>query len=195
MPILSLCLLLLLSACGYRFGDPTDTRSKQTIGIPYIPGDIDGQLNAALIEAVSQTGRYEYRHSDGQLLLQVAIVSDSSERIDFRYDREPVSGKREKNLLATANRRSATAEVTLIDTRQDLVLIPPSTVSASADYEYESVDSVRDMVFFPKKGHPQTVLNFSLGQLDSIEGGHDDAASPLYHRLAQKIVDGILSKE
>lgn len=187
-------LCLIVSGCGYRFNESPNSDSKQTLSIPYIPGDVEGQLNAALVEAISQTGHYEYRRNDGVLLLQVAIINDNSERIDFRYDREP-SGKREKNLLATANRRSAVAEVTLIDTRSDEILLGPSTVSASADFEYESVDSIVDMVYFPPKGPPQTVLNFSLGQLDSIEGGHDDSASPLYRHLAQKIADGIVNRE
>jgi len=183
----------LACSCGYHFNGILQEGPRETITIPYIPGDAKGQLNASLVEAMSETGRYEYQRNDGHLLLKAVIVSDNSERIDFRFDREPISGKRKKNLIAIGNRRTAAAEVTLIDTRTDEVLFGPITVTASADFDYDNTDVFRDLVFLPPGGPPQTMIDFSLGQLDSIEGAHDVSDVPVYHHLAQKIVDSIMN--
>jgi len=188
-------LFALACSCSYRFNGCEQEGAKETITIPYIPGDAQGQLNASLVEAMSETGRYEYRGNDGHLLLKAVLVADNSERTDFRYDREPISGRRKKSLVAIGNRRTATAEVTLIDTRTDEVLFGPATVTASADFDYDNTDVFEDLVFFTPGGNPQTMIDFSLGQLDSVEGAHDVSASPLYHNLAQKIVDGIMNLE
>lgn len=180
--------------CGYRFQDEKSDEGRVTVSIPYIKGDVEGQLNAELARMLSTDPHFEYRQNGGMVVLEVAIINDGDDRIGYRYDRNPSSGKRRKNIVATENRRHLTAEVKLIDSYTQEVLIGPVHIKARADYDYVDSNSVRDLTFTNSSGVTQTVIDFSLGQLDSIEGAHDDAGRPIYQMLAQKIVDGLVSQ-
>lgn len=191
-------LLLLTSACGYRFQDcPEDTvldSRAATISIPSIPGDGEGLLNTSLIRAIAASSQLDYRKNDGSLTLDVTVVSDTANKIGYRYDRDPKTGKLKSNILGTENRRTITVEVKLTDFYTEQVLVGPVKISVNGDYDYLETSSIRDLVFFDPHGAPQTVLDFSLGQLDSIEGASDDVRVPIYQRLAEQIVSGICNQ-
>ena len=188
--IISAALLVLLSGCGYRFSDKQERQN--TISVPFIKGDADGMLTSEIIQALSASGYFEFRKNNGNLELQVAILSDSDDRIGYRYDRNPTTGKLRKNIVGTENRETINIEAKLIDVYTQEVILGPEVISASADYDYVDSNSIRDLTFVNSDGHPTTIINFSLGQLDSIEGAHDDAQMPIFHKLAQKIVDGLI---
>ncbi|HEY2811124.1 MAG TPA: hypothetical protein VGJ00_07045 [Rhabdochlamydiaceae bacterium] len=181
--------LCFLSSCGYHFSK--DSGEKTTISVPFVKGDGDGILTSAIIQALSTSGCFTFVKGEGSQQLLVTILSDTDDRIGYRYDRNPTTGERRKNIVGTENRESIQAEVKLIDTYTQEVLLGPEVISASADYDYVDSNSILDLVFF-EKGHPTTVIDFSLGQLDSIEGAHDDAQAPIFRKLAQKIVDALL---
>lgn len=183
--------LLMLTGCGYHYQGSSSDAGPISISVPYIPGDVEGQLNQAIVHKIAEDARFNYRRSGGAMTLIVSVIDDDNTRIGYRYDRTPVSGKRRKNIVATENRRTLKAEVKLIDASTEEVIVGPAVVSADADYDYVDSNSVVDLTFVPPHGTPQTVLDFSLGQLDSIEGAHDGAATPVYHSLAQKIIDGL----
>jgi hypothetical protein len=185
-------LLLLLCGCGYHFGKTGDEQT--TISVPFVKGDSDGMLTNEIIRAISSTGYFEYRRNDGNLQLLATILSDTDDRIGYRYDRDPTTGKRRKNIVGTENRETINVEVKLIDTYTQEILLGPEIISASADYDYVDSNSIRDLTFINSKGHATTIIDFSLGQLDSIEGAHDDAQTPIFRKLAQKIVDGLIIK-
>jgi hypothetical protein len=67
-------------------------------------------------------------------------------------------------------------------------------IKAFADYDYVDSNSIRDLTF--RSGHHQheKTLDFSLGQLDSLDGAHQDASAPIFRLAAQKIVDGLLNR-
>jgi hypothetical protein len=178
--------ILLLASCGYHA-----TQDLGTISIPYVEGDEEGILTAELVRHFSHSGTYTYAQKGGDVLLQVKLVDKQNNRIGFRYDRNGKSGAIQQNLLPTENRRSAIAEVSLIDPSTGETILGPERVSASTEYDYVDVNSLRDLSFIDSSGHRQTVLNFSEGQVDSIEGGHDDAARPLYRHLAEKIASAV----
>jgi hypothetical protein len=183
-------LLFLLSGCGYHFSDKQDRQN--TISVPFIKGDADGMLTSEVIQAISASGHFEFRKNNGNLELQIAILSDNDDRIGYRYDRSPTTGKLRKNIIGTENRETITIEAKLVDTYTQEVILGPEVISANADYDYVDSNSIRDLTFVNPNGHPTTIIDFSLGQLDSIEGAHDDAQLPIFHRLAQKIVDGLI---
>ncbi len=180
--------------CGYRFEEKQSEEERVTISIPYIKGDNEGRLNTELVRVLSEDPHFEYRQNGGMVTLEVLIINDGDDRIGYRYDRNPSSGKRRKNIVATENRRHMTAEVKLIDAYTQEVLIGPVHVKARADYDYVDSNSVRDLTFTNSSGATETIIDFSLGQLDSIEGAHDDAGTPIYRTLAQKILDGLISQ-
>lgn len=190
-----LAALLLLSGCGYHFEGGGDQGGMTSISIPYIKGQGLGQFNTELAQALSSSGVFDYVQSGGELILQVAIIADGDDRIGFRFDRDPTSGKLRDNILGTENRRSMTANVTLINAHTEETIFGPEVVSAIADYDYVDSNSIRDLTFTTSKGKHQRVLDFSLGQLDSFEGAHDDSAIVLYRILAQKIVDGLIMRK
>ncbi len=186
--------LTLVMGCGYRFQDKRPDDGPVSISIPYIKGDVEGQLNTELARILSNDPHFDYVQNGGMVQLEVVVVSDGDERIGYRYDRDPNSGKRRVNIVGTENRRNLIVDVKLIDAYSQEVLIGPIQVKGRADYDYVDSNSIRDLTFTNSKGLTQTVINFSMGQLDSIEVAHDDAFTPIYRQIAQKIVDGIISQ-
>lgn len=184
--------LCALCACGYHFGASERSYSPTTLSIPYIQGDAAGQLTNELTHQVSSSSAFQCVQSGGRYILKVVVLSDGSERIGFRYDREGKNNKRRKDLVAIENRRLITAEVTLIDSLTNQTIVGPEIVKADAEYDYTNPNSIRDLRFTSPGGFSQSTIDFSLGQLDSIEGAQDAATTPLYRHLAQKIVDGLM---
>lgn len=190
-----LAALLLLSGCGYHFEGDGDQGGLTSIFIPYIKGEGEGQLSSELAQALSSSGMFDYVQNGGELILQVAIIADGDDRIGFRFDRDPTSGKLRDNIVGTENRRSMSAQVTLINAHTQETILGPEVVNAVADYDYVDSNSICDLTFTTPHGKPQKVLDFSLGQLDSVEGAHDDTGIVIYRILAQKIVEGLIMRQ
>ena len=189
---LSILCLCLAFSCGYHFdGDKAEGRTV-TISVPYIKGDLEGYLNEELVKALTDSGRFDCVQNGGELLLEASIIGDGDDRIGYRYDRNPRTGKLRDNIVGTENRRTINVVVSLIDTYTHATVLGPQAVKASADYDYVDSNSIRDLVFINTNGKPQKVLDFSLGQLDSYTGAHDDTSPLIYRYLAKKIVEGLL---
>ena len=186
-------LFLLFSSCGYHsVGDsPGKGGAVVTVSMPYIKGDTEGKLASALSSALHSSGVFQYSYSGGSLVLEVAIVADAEDRIGFRYDRDPTTGVLRDNIVGTENRRSIGVEIQLVDPSTEKVLLGPEVIRATTDYDYVDGNSILDLVFF-KEGAPQTVLDFSLAQLDSVEGAHDDSNEAIYKLVAEKIVHRLI---
>lgn len=180
----------LFSGCGYHFENQDE---RLSLSIPYVRGDNEGQLTNELIRQFAYSGGYDYVKDGGNLLLKVVVIGDGTEKIGYRYDRNEFTGELQTNLLPTENRRTITAEVTLINSPTGEILIGPHLVEASSDYDYTDVNSIQDLAFTTPSGKLETVLNFSLGQVDSVEGAQDDAIEPIYRNLAKKIITAILN--
>jgi hypothetical protein len=186
-------LLLLLSSCGYRSEGSESELGMVTISVPYIKGDPEGRLAKEIVRSLSSSGQFDCVQLGGALTLDVAIVAEGDERIGYRFDRDPTSGALRDNIVGTENRISLSASVSLVDTVANQVSLGPQIVKVYAEYDYVDSNSIRDLTFFTPQGTPEKVLDFSLGQLDSVEGAHDDSLAVLYRHLAQKIVDGVIA--
>jgi hypothetical protein len=186
MRVVSCLLFLLATSCGYHYRDKEE---KLALTVPFVKGDIDGKLTDAVIQALSSSGSFTYQGEGGGLLLNIILLSDTDERVGYRYDRNPTTGKRRKNIIGTENRETVNVEVTLTHAATQEVLFGPRLISASAEYDYVDSNSIKDLTFIQPDGKATTVIEFSLGQLDSIEGAHDDARTPIFRKLAQKLVD------
>lgn len=185
---------LFLAACGYRFEDTVYTGSRTSISVPYVVGDFDGLLTDEVIRQLAASGHFEYVQEGGSLILNIIVTADTLDKIGYRYDRKDESGKREKNLIPTESRRNLSAEICLVEGGSDEVLMGPDLVHASADFDYVNSSTLKDLTFINQEGKRETVIFFSLGQLDSIEGAQDDVSIPLFRHLAQKIVDGLINQ-
>lgn len=180
-----------LTACGYRFSS-SENSDPITISVPYIKGDTtDGKLTDAIARAVSNSSKFLFVSGHSMRILKVALIQDEREKIGYRYDRHPISGKLQHNLVPTEVRRIIRAEVTVLDGISEEIMLGPVIVTASSEFDYVNSDNLHDLTFF-NNGKLETVLNFSLGQLDSIEGAEDNALDPLYSELAEKIADGLM---
>jgi len=189
--LFTLCLLL-ASGCGYHFDGGEIEGKTVSISVPYIKGDLEGHLTTELVRALSNSGHFDCVQNGGELLLEASIIGDGDDRIGYRFDRNPESGELRDNIVGTENRRTIIALVTLIETSTHATLLGPQTVKAYADYDYVDSNSIRDLTFVTKATGPEKVLDFSLGQLDSVDGAHDDSSTRIYRRLAQNIVEGLL---
>lgn len=172
-----------LTSCGYR---AASSENKTTLSIPYVKGDLQGQFTAELVRQVANFGMYDYVKKDGDLTLQVTFVGDKSDVIGFQYDLTEKKGEIERNLMPQENRRTITAQVTMIRACTDEVVVGPLNISAWADFDYIDVNSLKT-VSFKNEGKREKTISFSLGQLDSIEGAQDASLTPIYRQLAQKI--------
>jgi hypothetical protein len=151
-----------------------------------VKGDSQGEMTALLIYELEKTGLYRFVKRKGELCLQVAVTGDQKETIGYSYDRHPQSGKIEKNLMATENRRNLTATISLLEGEK--VVLGPLEITAGGEYDYVDVNSLRSLSFINENGKREKVINFSLGQLDSFEGAEDNVLTPTYRLLARKIV-------
>lgn len=187
-----IALLSILSACSYQ---PTGYSSEGvTISVPSIAEDTRGYLNDALVSALSSSGVFTCKQKQGQYLLSVSFDENKSERIGYRYDRNPV-GELRSNLVGTENRRQVKVKVTVTDEYTQKVVFGPEGFTADIEYDYVDSDNLHDLSFINKEGKRIKVIEYSLGQLDTIEGAEDAASVELYHKLAQKIVDGMISQK
>lgn len=187
------CLASLLSSCGYHFTPTTYEGDRVSISVPYIQGDPEATLNNQLTSTLARSGRFDCVQSGGDFMLQVVILSDTNSKIGYRFDRDDVTGRRRQNILGIENRRSLVTQVTLYDSHSGDVLFGPVAVTSQVDYDYVDPGSPRDLNTTTSSGTIPTI-RYSYGQLDTVEGAHDDASPPMYQGLSQKIVDSIIHR-
>lgn len=167
---------LLLTGCGYHSGQGCIPEVYQTISIPYVQGDIDGDLTAALVKQFSQSGGLAYRRCGAELFLKVRIIDTREENIGFRYDRQK-GGRLDHTIIPTEMRMTLIAEFSVCKTCSGESILGPVIISASKDFDHDYYTS-RDSVNI-----------FSLGQLTDVDDAKDGIQAPLNQELAKKIVD------
>jgi len=180
---------LSFTSCGYHTAASDD---KTTISIPYVEGDAQGQLTAEIIRQLANSDKYDFVKRDGDLVLKVTLVGDKSDIVGFQYDLTTKKGKIERNLMAEENRRTLIAQVLLTRVDTEEVVLGPLNISATTDYDFIDVNSLKEVSFINPQGKREKTINLSLGQLDSIEGAQDAALTPLYRQLAQRIANALL---
>lgn len=173
-----LTISLFLSACGYRLGQGEGLASRFTsIDVPYVTGDSDGSLTAAIIREVVRSGCFEYRSCEGSgLTLHVKQIDLDEDNIGFRYDRKK-RGKLTKDIIPIETRATIFVEVFITDATSSQVLLGPVRLSASVDYDHD--------YYLSRDG----VNIFSLGQLSDLDAAYDAVQDPLNRLIAKKIVD------
>lgn len=174
---LALLVLLFLTGCGYRWGDGGAIPcSYRTVSIPYIEGDMDGQLTAALIQQISESGVLAYQESCGALTLNIEVIDLEDENIGFRYDRKK-DGCFTSAIIPDETRLTIIVELTGVETCSGNVIMGPVRIKADVEFDHDYYSS------------RNAVNVFSLGQLTDYDEAYDAAQTPLSQRLARKIVD------
>lgn len=177
--LLALCAVLVLASCGYRIqaGDRVDV--SRGINVPFVFGDIDGQLTQELVKELATRGCLIDQRDCCNLLLSVKLIEIRDENIGFRYDRK----KREKlthSIVPVETRVFAKAQVSVEDLTRSCTLLGPVYIEAWYDYDND--------YYYSQNG----VNVFSLGQLSDYETAREAAKRPLYKVLSRKIADYVL---
>lgn len=167
----ALFLLLILCSCGYHF--ERDLLLPRTVSVPFVEGDWDGDLTAAVVQQISTSGVFAYRKEGGSLTLKIKVLDSRDENIGFRYYRNK-EGKLKKDLIPTETRIAVSAEVSLIETGTCNHILGPTLITAGVDFDHDFYSSD---------------TTFSLGQLSDYDSAYDAVNHPLNKILAQKIVD------
>lgn len=172
-----------LAGCGYTMGQYGALKSYGTISVPYVVGDGDGSLTAAIIHEIATLGCLEYRSSEGALTLAVKVINSNDVNIGFRYDRHK-DGKLQHTLIPVETRLTLTVEVTAIEAASEAVLLGPVLLIASVELDHD-YNADRN----PTDGRANT---FSLGQLTNADVAFQAAAKPLNSAIARKIAEYLI---
>lgn len=171
--------LLALCSCGYHLEEnfPAD-EAPLYVNVPYIEGDFDGKLTAAVIKELSSSGKYLYSPS-GEMQLIVKIDDYYDENIGFRYDRSR-KGRLKDYIIPTETRSFMMVEVELRCAFSEVAVREPVKILASMDYDHDYY-TIRHGVNI-----------FSLGQLTDVDSAEEAALVPLERKMAEKIVDYVV---
>jgi len=160
-------------------GQGDGLRSRySSISVPYVKGDQEGLLTAAIVKEIVRSGAFEYQFSGGSLVLNIIEIDLDEDNIGFRYDRKK-QGCLTKDIIPTETRITIFVEVWVTEAASCTTLLGPVRLSASVDYDHDYYSS-RDGVNV-----------FSLGQLSDLEAAYDAVQIPLNRAIAEKIVDYI----
>lgn len=162
------------------------------VDVPLIVGDYSGGLQAAIIEEMGMQGPFFYgRGGEFQLLVNLQTVE--KEQIGYKYDQEPLTGKRINRLVPNEGRREVVAKVQLCNKKTDEVIWGPLYFTGKSDYDFVNPNSLESVMFDPIDQSETTVLAYSLGQLDSEEGAAATALQIAYQNLAKQITAYLFS--
>lgn len=188
--IIFIFIFLLCFGCSYHIGK-SKFFEDISIKVPYAIGDEEGILTKEVICEIASCDILKYKNSKADFILNIEILDISNEKIGYRFDREN-DGSLKKNIMPTESRRKIKAKISLFSKRDNREVFKPKIIKADVDYDYVTQDSVQDLSFILPNGRRETILNFSLGQLESIGSAEKAALNSLYKILAKKIVNIIV---
>jgi len=175
-----ICFLPILTGCGYHVGQQNAFSDYKTISVPYVEGDLDGDLTAAIVKAISSSGSFEYRLHDGALLLMAKVINLADVNIGFRYDRHR-NGELSQTIIPDETRLTLIVEISLLEAASGRLLDGPFQLAANVDvdHDYNGNNGPED----------SNVNEFSLGQLSNADAAFEAAEKPLNRAIARKIRD------
>ncbi|MCH9616970.1 MAG: hypothetical protein SP4CHLAM5_05570 [Chlamydiia bacterium] len=186
-------LALLFSSC--RYGAATLNINGDTIvetSIPVIKKDPEGFLRNYLAREMASSRSLYYKDTGAKYSLKVSIEQDTNSKITFLWDRDPVTNENLKVFYPSEGMREVVVKVELVEEESGDAVIEPFFISASADYDFVNPTVPDTVQFLDALGGEESVLQYSLGQLDSEEGAKDTSYNPVYQRLAKKIVNRLM---
>ena len=164
---------------------------SRTISVSYLTGDDKGLLTDAVIKALSLSGSFKYVCNNGDYTLKGEVIESKIQQTGYEYDKTITTGERINRLIPNEGRAEKAALISLIDTSSGKTVYGPFSVKASSDFDFVNTDSVQSTSFLDVAGNRQSVLFFSLGQLDSEEGAQDISSEAVNKNLSKKIAEGV----
>ena len=188
--LLSIMMILSMISCSYKSvnSKPLRHRGDLSTSIAVIKKDPDGYLRNYLAREIGFSNLFSYKDVNAKYKLYITITEDNTSRICFMWDRNPVTNENLGVYYPTEGMRAVIAKVELKDSLSDKSVIEPFYLKANGIYDFVN-PTVPDTVQFETAfGGDESVLQYSLGQLDSEEGAKSASYEPIYQDLAQKIV-------
>lgn len=175
-----IALFFLCMSCGYHFGLGELSKNYRTVSVPYVEGDLDGSLTAAIVRELTTSGVFNYCYEGGDLNLIVKVIEFSDENIGFRYDVNK-KGKVVDSVIPVETRITAIVEIMVVDSASGDVLRGPVRITAEEEFDHDYYES-----------HSKVNV-FSLGQLSDYDAARDAVSAPLYEVIARKVRDYIIN--
>lgn len=172
--IISICCLN--SSCEYHFFNKTNL--PYTIFIPYIEGDINGNLTNILIQRIAELGYFIPVSGISDFIIEARIKSNVIDTIGFQF--APKNGDR--TIIPNENRHTIELEFSILSGKTQQKLFGSYFIKESIDYDF--LDQYPCKHSIPNK---ESTVNFSLGQLDSREGALASSAATLFHKITDKM--------
>ncbi len=147
--------------------------------VPFVEGDLDGQLTSVLTQEISESGLLSTCERDGELSLHVKILGFKNE--DIGYDRfYNKENDIQRWMVPNERRLSILVKISVVDEETQKVILGPADLSTSVTYNFDPEYSVDNLV------------GFSLGQFNFSENAQDIAETPLNQQIAKQIVDYVV---
>lgn len=175
--IIIIVLCFLSSGCGYHFISKPNI--SYTLYIPYIEGDLNGDLTNILIQKITALGYCISRSESSDFIIQGRVKSDRVDPIGFQFDPKY---KENKRVIANENRRTLELEFSILSGKTRDKLLGPYFVKEFIDYDFLDDYLCQDNI-----QNQQSYLNFSLGQLDNREAAFSACADPLFHKVTDRM--------
>lgn len=170
----------MLGGCQYQFGRGELSHHYATVEIPYVKGDLRGELTTDIIKKLSTSGALRYVTHAGDLVLKIELSDFREENIAFRYDRKQMS-ELKKSIIPTETRLTVSAEVCLIEGRTGQKVREPTRITASVEFDHTYYAT------------PNEINIFSLGQVNDFDAARDSVMHALNRNLAEKIGDYVIN--
>lgn len=116
---------------------------------------------------------------NGSYTLHVEFTRDDISQIGYRYDVDPSTQAPTNRLVANEESRTLGARIWV--EKGGEILFGPREITGYAQYDFVDPDVVNDVSFVDSSGVRVTSLQYSLGQLDAMEG-------------ARRVSEGVASK-
>ena len=174
-------LVFFCQGCGYRSAIHHNALSSyKTITVPYIEGDGDGQITSRVIQSLSQSGAWQYRTFDADLILKVKILGTKAEDVGYNRFFGP-DNQTERWMVPNERLLSILSEVTVVDMKTQKIVLGPENLSTSVKFDFDPEFSEDNLV------------GFSLAQYNFVENAERSAHRPLNESIAQTIVDYLVN--
>lgn len=181
-----LFLSLFLTSCGYHW----EPREPLLIEMPFVQSDPEGSLTAAIAKALTSSGLVVLRsESQANYQLKLKLKNPSLDTIGYQHRRNKKNGKPQKSIIASESRYRLCLIGKLICLADEKCVLGPFEIEAEGDFDFLDGDSLQDLVFIDPKGDQQTVLPYSLGQLEPKENAQEAAIKAVYQKLADRLAN------
>lgn len=187
---------VLFSGCQ-RYGvneEKTSKASSSTLFIAPIAGDSKGQIAAALIASLDSSSicwQFAPSQDSAQYTIHLNVVDTQTSTIGYRYDREDLTKAKIDRLIQDESRSTLVLEGSLHRRGEKKPVLEPFRIEGSCAYDYINSHALVDAAFINDEGQLESVLEFSLGQLDALDGAIEASGEALLKDLAQNFSSGM----